>query len=148
MSEDLLYVLEENNRMDIAKIFNIESICEYVEDKYTELHIMRMEESGCFGVFLNKKEGYFNEKELSVIKSYLSYLGRDIDIEGKERIGIVLDKNNDIKPFNNMDLLFPYNKTYKTQAYARMVGLSIMNEVKDFNNAKPNTEEMYYTNIY
>lgn len=147
MNEELLYVLEENNKNDISRIMEQESFCETFEEKGLELHIIRMQETGSFGVFLSKKEGSFNEKELLVVERYLSNVGRTIDIEGEERIGVVLDKESDIRPFNAMDINFGYNKTYKTQAYARMIGISIMNEVKEFNKAKPD-RELVYNNIY
>ena len=147
MNEQLLYVLEESNKQEIEKIIKEESFCEKFEEKGLELHIMRMKDTGSFGVFLNKAEGTFNRNELLVMQRYLSGINREIDINGEERIGVVLDKDNDIKPFNNMDLIFPYNKTYKTQSYARMVGLSLLNEVNELNRARPD-EEVIYNNIY
>ena len=147
MNEELTYVLEENNKREIEKIIKEESFCEKFEEKGLELHIMRMKDTGSFGVFLNKAEGTFNRNELLVMQRYLSGINREIDINGEERIGVVLDKDNDIKPFNNMDLIFPYNKTYKTQSYARMVGLSLLNEVNELNKARPD-EEVTYNNIY
>ena len=147
MNEELTYVLEENNKREIEKIIKEESFCEKFEEKGLELHIMRMKDTGSFGVFLNKAEGTFNRNELLVMQRYLSGINREIDINGEERIGVVLDKDNDIKPFNNMDLIFPYNKTYKTQSYARMVGLSLLNEVNELNKARPD-EEITYNNIY
>lgn len=147
MNEQLLYVLEESNKQGIEKIIKEESFCEKFEEKGLELHIMRMKDTGSFGVFLNKAEGTFNRNELLVMQRYLSGINREIDINGEERIGVVLDKDNDIKPFNNMDLMFPYNKTYKTQSYARMVGLSLLNEVNELNKARPD-EEVTYNNIY
>lgn len=147
MNEQLLYVLEESNKQEIEKIIKEESFCEKFEEKGLELHIMRMKDTGSFGVFLNKAEGTFNRNELLVMQRYLYGINREIDINGEERIGVVLDKDNDIKPFNNMDLIFPYNKTYKTQSYARMVGLSLLNEVNELNKARPD-EEVIYNNIY
>lgn len=147
MNEQLLYVLEESNKQEIEKIIKEESFCEKFEEKGLELHIMRMKDTGSFGVFLNKAEGTFNRNELLVMQRYLAEINREIDINGEERIGVVLDKDNDIKPFNNMDLIFPYNKTYKTQSYARMVGLSLLNEVNELNKARPD-EEVTYNNIY
>ena len=147
MNEQLLYVLEESNKQEIEKIIKEESFCEKFEEKGLELHIMRMKDTGSFGVFLNKTEGTFNRNELLVMQRYLAEINREIDINGEERIGVVLDKDNDIKPFNNMDLIFPYNKTYKTQSYARMVGLSLLNEVNELNRARPD-EEVIYNNIY
>ena len=147
MNEELTYVLEENNKREIEKIIKEESFCEKFEEKGLELHIMRMKDTGSFGIFLNKAEGTFNRNELLVMQRYLSGINREIDINGEERIGVVLDKDNDIKPFNNMDLIFPYNKTYKTQSYARMVGLSLLNEVNELNKARPD-EEVIYNNIY
>ena len=147
MNEELTYVLEESNKQEIEKIIKEESFCEKFEEKGLELHIMRMKDTGSFGVFLNKAEGTFNRNELLVMQRYLAEINREIDINGEERIGVVLDKDNDIKPFNNMDLIFPYNKTYKTQSYARMVGLSLLNEVNELNKARPD-EEVTYNNIY
>ena len=147
MNEELTYVLEESNKQEIEKIIKEESFCEKFEEKGLELHIMRMKDTGSFGVFLNKAEGTFNRNELLVMQRYLAEINREIDINGEERIGVVLDKDNDIKPFNNMDLIFPYNKTYKTQSYARMVGLSLLNEVNELNKARPD-EEITYNNIY
>lgn len=147
MREELLYILEENNKDEIAKIIKNESICEEIEENEMKLHIIRMKKTGSFGVFLSKNEGVFNENELKVIERYLSNIGRSIDVIGEERVGVILDKHKDIKPFNNMDLIFPYKKTYKTQSYARMIGYSILNEVKEFNNAKPNKEIAVYKYI-
>lgn len=147
MNEQLLYVLEENNRNEIAKIIKNESICEEIEENNMKLHIIRMEKTGSFGVFLSKNDGVFNENELKVMERYLENVGREIDVLGEERVGIILDKDSDIKPFNNMDLIFPYKKTYKTQSYARMIGYSILNEVKEYNNAKPDREELVYKYI-
>lgn len=143
MDEELTYVLEENNKNDIARILNNETLCELHKEKGLELHIIRMEESGSFGIFLNKEEGKFSEKEILVVERYLERVGRKVDVTGYERIGVILDKEGDIKPFCSMDILFPYNKTYKTQSYARMVGFSMLNEVKDFNNARPDKEIIY-----
>lgn len=143
MNEELTYVLEENNKNDIARILNNETLCELHKEKGLELHIIRMEDSGSFGVFLNKEEGKFSEKEILVVERYLERVGRKVDVVGYERIGVILDKEGDIKPFCSIDILFPYNKTYKTQSYARMIGFSMLNEVKDFNNARPDKEIIY-----
>lgn len=143
MNEELTYVLEENNKNDIARILNNETLCELHKEKGLELHIIRMEDSGSFGVFLNKEEGKFSEKEILVVERYLERVGRKVDVTGSERIGVILDKEGDIKPFCSIDILFPYNKTYKTQSYARMIGFSMLNEVKDFNNARPDKEIIY-----
>ena len=143
MNEQLLYVLEESNKREIEKIINGESFCEKFEEKGLELHIMRMKDTGSFGVFLNKEEGKFSEEEILVMERYLEGIGRKIDVTGSERIGVILDKDRDIKPFCSVDILFPYNKTYKTQSYARMIGFSLLNEVKDFNNARPDKEIIY-----
>lgn len=143
MNEELTYVLEENNKNDIARILNNETLCELHKEKGLELHIIRMEDSGSFGVFLNKEEGKFSEKEILVVERYLERVGRKVDVTGYERIGVILDKEGDIKPFCSIDILFPYNKTYKTQSYARMIGFSMLNEVKDFNNARPDKEIIY-----
>lgn len=147
MSEHLLYVLEENNKREIEKIIKQESFCETFEEEGLELHIMRMKETGSFGIFLNKSEGKFNRNELLVMQRYLSGIGREIDVYGEERIGVLLDKRNDIKPFSAIDMNFSYNKTYKTQSYARMIGLSLLNEVKELNKATPD-KEVIYNNIY
>src|SRR5699024_163471 len=143
MNEELTYVLEENNKNDIARILNSETLCELHKEEGLELHIIRMEDSGSFGVFLNKEEGKFSEKEILVVERYLDGVGRKVDVIGRERIGVILDKERDIKPFCSIDILFPYNKTYKTQSYARMIGFSMLNEVKDFNNARPDKEIIY-----
>ena len=147
MSEHLLYVLEENNKREIEKIIKQESFCETFEEEGLELHIMRMKETGSFGIFLNKSEGKFNRNELLVMQRYLSGIGREIDVYGEERIGVLLDKRNDIKLFSAIDMNFSYNKTYKTQSYARMIGLSLLNEVKELNRARPD-EVITYNNIY
>lgn len=147
MSEHLLYVLEENNKREIEKIIEQESFCETFEEDGLELYIMRMKETGSFGIFLNKSEGKFNRNELLVMQRYLSGIGREIDVYGEERIGVLLDKRNDIKPFSAIDMNFNYNKTYKTQSYARMIGLSLLNEVKELNKATPD-KEVIYNNIY
>lgn len=143
MNEELTYVLEENNKNDIARILNNETLCELHKEKGLEIHIIRMEDSGSFGVFLNKEEGKFSEKEILVVERYLERIGRKVDVVGYERIGVILDKEGDIKPFCSIDILFPYNKTYKTQSYARMIGFSMLNEVKDFNSARPDKEVIY-----
>lgn len=143
MNEELTYVLEENNKNDIARILNNETLCELHKEKGLEIHIIRMEDSGSFGVFLNKEEGKFSEKEILVVERYLERVGRKVDVTGYERIGVILDKEGDIKPFCSIDILFPYNKTYKTQSYARMIGFSMLNEVKDFNTARPDKEIIY-----
>ena len=143
MNEELTYVLEENNKNDIARILNSETLCELHKEEGLELHIIRMEDSGSFGVFLNKEEGKFSEKEILVVERYLEGVGRKVDVIGRERIGVILDKEGDIKPFCSIDILFPYNKTYKTQSYAIMIGFSMLNEVKDFNNARPDKEIIY-----
>ena len=143
MNEELIYVLEENNKNDIARILNNETLCELHKEEGLELHIIRMEDSGSFGVFLNKEEGKFSEKEILVVERYLEGVGRKVDVIGRERIGVILDKEGDIKPFCSIDILFPYNKTYKTQSYARIIGFSMLNEVKDFNNARPDKEIIY-----
>src|SRR5699024_6891628 len=127
----------ENNKNDIARILNSETLCELHKEEGLELHIIRMEDSGSFGVFLNKEEGKFSEKEILVVERYLEGIGRSIDVTGSERIGVILDKDGDIKPDCKMEILVPYNKTYETQSYARMIGVSVVNEVKDYNNATP-----------
>ena len=143
MSEELLYVLESSNNKEIEDILNQESICEQIKEDNLELNILRMKDTGVFGVFLSKEDGEFTRKELLVIERYLNNTKRTIDVKGKERVGVILDKENDIKPFNNVDMLFPYNKTYKSQAYARMIGLGMMGEVKDLNSAMPDKEITY-----
>ena len=147
MNEELTYVLEENNKNDIARILNSETLCELHKEEGLELHIIRMEDSGSFGVFLNKEEGKFSEEEILVMERYLEGIGRKIDVTGSERIGVILDKDRDIKPFCSVDILFPYNKTYKTQSYARMIGLSLLNVVKELKKARPD-KEVIYSNLY
>lgn len=147
MSEELLYVLESSNNKEIEDILNQESICEQIKEDNLELNILRMKDTGVFGVFLSKEDGEFTRKELLVIERYLNNTKRTIDVKGKERVGVILDKENDIKPFNNVDMLFPYNKTYKSQAYARMIGLGMLGEVKDLNSAMPD-KELTYKFIY
>ncbi|MDN6751375.1 MAG: hypothetical protein L0L95_14115, partial [Staphylococcus equorum] len=99
MNEELTYILEENNKNDIARILNNETLCELHKEKGLEIHIIRMEDSGSFGVFLNKEEGKFSEKEILVVERYLERVGRKVDVTGYERIGVILDKEGDIKPF-------------------------------------------------
>ena len=147
MSEELLYVLESSNNKEIEDILNQESVCEQIKEDNLELNILRMKDTGVFGVFLSKEDGEFTRKELLVIERYLNNTKRTIDVKGKERVGVILDKENDIKPFNNVDMLFPYNKTYKSQAYARMIGLGMLGEVKDLNSAMPD-KELTYKFIY
>lgn len=147
MSEELLYVLESSNSKEIEDMFNQESICEQIKEDNLELNILRMKDTGVFGVFLSKEDGEFTRKELLVIERYLNNTNRTIDVKGEERVGVILDKENDIKPFNNVDMLFPYNKTYKSQAYARMIGLGMLGEVKDLNSAMPD-KELAYKFIY
>ena len=147
MSEELLYVLESSNNKEIEDILNQESVCEQIKEDNLELNILRMKDTGVFGVFLSKEDGEFTRKELLVIERYLNNTKRTIDVKGKERGGVILDKENDIKPFNNVDMLFPYNKTYKSQAYARMIGLGMLGEVKDLNSAMPD-KELTYKFIY
>lgn len=147
MNEQLLYILEESNKKTIESIIKEESFCEKIEEEGLELHIMRMKDTGSFGIFLNKVEGTFSRNELLVMEGYLSGVNREIDISGKERIGVVLDKQNDIKPFSAIDMNFSYNKTYKTQSYARMIGLSLLNVVKELKKARPD-KEVIYSNLY
>lgn len=147
MNEQLLYILEENNKKTIESIIKEESFCEKIKEEGLELHIMRMKDTGSFGIFLNKVEGTFSKNELLVMRGYLSGINREIDISGKERIGVVLDKQNDIKPFSAIDMNFSYNKTYKTQSYARMIGLSLLNVVKELKKARPD-KEVIYSNLY
>lgn len=147
MNEQLLYILEESNKKTIESIIKEESFCEKIKEEGLELHIMRMKDTGSFGIFLNKVEGTFSKNELLVMRGYLSGINREIDISGKERIGVVLDKQNDIKPFSAIDMNFSYNKTYKTQSYARMIGLSLLNVVKELKKARPD-KEIIYSNLY
>ena len=147
MNEQLLYILEESNKKTIENIIKEESFCEKIEEEGLELHIMRMKDTGSFGIFLNKVEGTFSRNELLVMEGYLSGVNREIDISGKERIGVVLDKQNDIKPFSAIDMNFSYNKTYKTQSYARMIGLSLLNVVKELKKARPD-KEVIYNNLF
>lgn len=147
MNEQLLYILEESNKKTIESIIKEESFCEKIKEEGLELHIMRMKDTGSFGIFLNKVEGTFSKNELLVMRGYLSGINREIDISGKERIGVVLDKQNDIKPFSAIDMNFSYNKTYKTQSYARMIGLSLLNVVKELKKARPD-KEVIYSNLY
>ena len=147
MNEQLLYILEESNKKTIESIIKEESFCEKIKEEGLELHIMRMKDTGSFGIFLNKVEGIFSKNELLVMRGYLSGINREIDISGKERIGVVLDKQNDIKPFSAIDMNFSYNKTYKTQSYARMIGLSLLNVVKELKKARPD-KEVIYSNLY
>ena len=147
MNEQLLYILEESNKKTIESIIKEESFCEKIKEEGLELHIMRMKDTGSFGIFLNKVEGIFSKNELLVMRGYLSEINREIDISGKERIGVVLDKQNDIKPFSAIDMNFSYNKTYKTQSYARMIGLSLLNVVKELKKARPD-KEVIYSNLY
>lgn len=147
MNEQLLYILEESNKKTIESIIKEESFCEKIKEEGLELHIMRMKDTGSFGIFLNKVEGIFSKNELLVMRGYLYGINREIDISGKERIGVVLDKQNDIKPFSAIDMNFSYNKTYKTQSYARMIGLSLLNVVKELKKARPD-KEVIYSNLY
>src|SRR5699024_12873187 len=112
MDEQLLYILEESNKKMIESIIKEESFCEKIEEEGLELHIMRMKDTGAFGIFLNKVEGTFSRNELLVMKGYLSGVKREFDISRKERIGVVLDKQYDIKQFSEFVMHYSYNNTY------------------------------------
>src|SRR5699024_12778061 len=100
MNEELTYVLEENNKNDIARILNSETLCELHKVEGLELHIIRMEDSGSFGIFLNKEEGKFSAEEVLIMVRYIEGIGRKIDVTGCERIGVILDKDGDLKAFD------------------------------------------------
>ena len=106
MSEALEFVLETSNKGDIKQLFEMETIYENITEDNLSLDCIRMSTSGAFGVFLSKEDGEFTDKELLVIERYLNNIERSIDITGKERIGVVFDKDVDIKPFNNVDFFF------------------------------------------
>ena len=48
----------------IENIIKEESFCEKIKEEGLELHIMRMKDTGSFGIFLNKVKGTFSRNEL------------------------------------------------------------------------------------
>lgn len=143
MNEDLRYLLKESNVDKIDKIMEFETFYDKIEDNNMYIETFRRHNSGSYGVFVTKKEGFFSEKELQVAKNFLKTHNRMIEIAGNDKIGVIFDKECDLRPFNIMDRMFNYTKTYKTQSYARMIGLGIMNGIKEYYLSVPDKFILY-----
>ena len=151
MCEDLNFLLKVSDLNKVNNVMEIETFYDKIDGKNMQIETIRMVESGSFGVFISKINGIFTEDELYVAERFLKEHKRDIEIMGNDKIGVIFDKECDLRPFNIMDRMFNYTKTYKTQSYARMIGLGVMNGIKEYHMSAPDKIKIYkdiYGNDY
>ena len=144
---DLRFILEEKDLMVVDSIMEEETFCDVLEIKNMTVEVIRMAESGSYSVFITK-DSHFTESEVMVAENFLKRHKRTIDIIGDDRIGVKLDSKKDIRPFNMMDRMFHYKKTYKTQSFARMLGVGVANSIREYHASKPDKIEYLYQNLY
>ncbi|QSJ04100.1 hypothetical protein vBSscSF1_29 [Staphylococcus phage vB-SscS-F1] len=136
--EDLYYVLETN---DVQKAFDIANM---EEDSYMDVNqgcrlIISRNKNYTFSIDVTK-EGFKNNRvtkpELKAIREYLSNFNRDGDVLPKiteNGVTLCLDREFDLNfdiEYGEIDSL-QEGVTYKTMAYAKMIGYSIVNILKD-----------------
>lgn len=151
MYEELNFLLKVSDLNKVNNVMEIETFYDKIDGKNMQIETIRMVESGSFGVFISKIDGIFTEDELYVAERFLKDHKRDIEIMGNDKIGVIFDKECDLRPFNIMDRMFNYTKTYKTQSYARMIGLGVMNGIKEYHSSVPDKIKIYkdiYGNDY
>lgn len=136
--ENLYYVLESDNVKEAIEIAKME------EDSYMDVSqgcrlIISRNDNYTFSIDVTK-EGFKNNRvtkpELRAIREYLSNFNRDGDVLPKiteNGVTLCLDREFDF----NIDMEYKEiynvseNVTYKTMAYAKMIGYSIVNILKD-----------------
>lgn len=136
--ENLYYALETN---DVQKAFDIANI---EEDSYMDVNqgcrlIISRNNNSTFLIDVTK-EGFKNNRvtktELKAIREYLSKFNRDGDVFPKiteNGVTLSLDREFDLNfdiEYGEIDNL-KEDVTYKTMAYAKMIGYSIVNILKD-----------------
>lgn len=137
MSREYYHILESNNKQEIYEILQQENNCESHEELGFTVDIIRTNNLGAYGVFISTSSESFTETEIKLINDYCKNIKRELDVKGKDRVGIIFNKHQDIKPFSSIDTNFIYNKTYKTLRYARMVGLAWLYSIKEFYEETP-----------
>ncbi|QDF14412.1 hypothetical protein [Staphylococcus phage PMBT8] len=147
MPKEYYHVLESNNTQEIKEILKIEENYETHEELGFKVDIMRVNNLGAYGVFISTESESFTDNEMALINDYCKNIGRPLDVKGRDRVGIIFDKIQDIKPFSSMDMNFTYNKSYKTLRYARMIGLAWLYSIKEFYLESPDKPQSFYQYI-
>ena len=132
---DLTYILETRDGDDIMSIALSEE--SYYMDLYKGSRlIIEKDINERFVIDITKeefKENRLTKPELKAIREYLSNFGRDGDVLPKiNENGITLSLNRDFDiGFDTAIADIPENATYKTMSYAKMIGYSIVNILKE-----------------
>ena len=133
---ELNYVLETNNKAQAMSIILEEGDSYISEDSKSKMIITRKED-GTFSLNITKenfKDNRLTKPELKAIREYLKNFNRDGDVLPKiTEDGITLDLNKETDMTFDMDYVIELDEdvTYKTMAYAKMIGYSIVNILKD-----------------
>lgn len=144
MTKEYNFILETQESNEILEILKQEESYEVFEDVGFKVEIIRMKDSGVFGVYISTESDSFTESEMHLINDYCKNIGRELTAKGNQRVGIVFDSLTDLKPFSMLDLNFPYQKSYKTMSYARMIGLAWLNSIKEFYMERPDQLQYWF----
>lgn len=142
METKYLYVLETNNKNEIIEMIINEDNYQLLEEGNYFIEIMRMRDTGSLSVFLSTKNESFTKEEMHVVTQYLKGIGRELEYIGVQKVGLSFDKIQDIRPYKSKDLHFPYQKSYKTIKYARMIGYALMLGLKEYYESAPDSRRL------
>ena len=140
----LNYNFEITDRDLIERTLEYEGkdINENYENRFYKGNIKR-KSNGTFSLEIWKKEGFFTHDEVIVANSFLEQHNRKIDSVICNKIIVGLDKTNDIKTDSMIDVIFCYQKSYKTLTYARMIVLGIINGMEEYHYEEPDVLKLY-----
>lgn len=142
--EFLNYNFEITDRNLIERTLEYEGkdINENYENKFYKSNLKR-NKNGTFSLEIYKKDGSFTHDETIVANAFLEQHNRKLDSVIYNKMTIDLDKTNDIKIDSIIDVIFCYQKSYKTLTYARMIVLGIINSMEEYHYEEPDTLDLY-----
>lgn len=136
--QDLYYVLETKDASQAVDIALLEGDS-YIDKNYNTKLIITRNENGTFLIDITKesfKDNRLTKPELKAIREYLSNFDRDGDVLPKiTDNGVTLSLNREFDMSLNMETgdidSISHEETYKTMAYAKMIGYSIINILRE-----------------
>lgn len=140
----LNYNFEITDRDLIERTLEYEGkdINENYENRFYKGNIKRNND-GTFSLEIYKKEGSFTHDEVIVANSFLEQHNRKLDSIIYNTMTVELNKTNDIKIDSMIDVIFCYQKSYKTLTYARMIVLGIINGMEEYHYEEPDVLKLY-----
>lgn len=140
-----IYVLETPSKKEIVDMVVNEPNYQSIEgEKGYYAEVIRSKETGSYNVYVSTDNSEFTKSEIMVLNSYIQNIGRKLDFIGSQKIGVKLDKVQDVRPFVQKDFnTTGYGKTYKTIKYARMIAITWLELIKELHSANPDNYAEY-----